>query len=114
MLEHIERLKAWQALDLPSASSGWSQNRRKIAREGGQIDARRPGEVRAAAALRDPGGARHRGRVPSPAIVDLHDRILGKLEAMPPRTSLSAAVPGIRQRHDQCQGAAVRAHRPGR
>jgi hypothetical protein len=23
MLEHIERLKAWQALDLPPASSGW-------------------------------------------------------------------------------------------
>lgn len=58
MLEHIKRLKAWQD------------------------DARRPGEVQDATALRHHGGARHRGhghpRVID-KIIDLHDRILGKL-----------------------------------
>nr|WP_264757508.1 hypothetical protein [Klebsiella pneumoniae] len=67
MLEHIERLKAWQALDLPSGIERLVHQNRllKIAREGGQMTPA-DGEVRAAAALRDHGGARHRGMAPSP------------------------------------------------
>ncbi|HFK7527745.1 TPA: hypothetical protein ACGZVU_005056, partial [Escherichia coli] len=39
MLEHIERLKAWQALDLPSGIERLVHQNRllKIAREGGQM-----------------------------------------------------------------------------
>lgn len=39
MLEHIERLKAWQALDLPTGIERLVHQNRllKIAREGGQM-----------------------------------------------------------------------------
>ena len=39
MLEHIERLKAWQALDLPAGieRSVYQNRLLKIAREGGQM-----------------------------------------------------------------------------
>jgi TnpA family transposase len=61
MLEHIERLKAWHALDLPvGIERQIHQNRLlKIAREGGQMT-RRPGQVRVAAALRHTGSFGHR------------------------------------------------------
>jgi hypothetical protein len=82
MLEHIERLKAWQALDLPSGIERLVHQNRllKIAREGGQM---RPADLarfepqrRCAtlAALAIEGMA-----TVTDEIIDLHDRILGKL-----------------------------------
>ena len=82
MLEHIERLKAWQALDLPaSIEHAVHQNRLlKIAREGGQMRAfdlakfepqRRYATL---AALAIEGMA-----TVIDEIIDLHDRIIGKL-----------------------------------
>jgi hypothetical protein len=112
MLEHIERLKAWQALDLPSGIERLVHQNRllKIAREGGQMT---PADLAKfePAALRHPGGARHRGHGhrhrrnhrPRPHPGQAVQRR---------QEQASAAVPGIRQ-GDQCQGAAVRAHRPG-
>ncbi|VCV86108.1 Putative transposase (identified by ISEscan HMM) [Escherichia coli] len=53
MLEHIERLKAWQALDLPTGIERLVHQNRllKIAREGGQMTPA-DGQIRAATALR--------------------------------------------------------------
>jgi hypothetical protein len=81
MLEHIERLKAWQALDLPSGIERLvHQNRPQDRPRGWPDDARRPGQVRAAAALRHAGGAAIEGMATvTDEIIDLHDRILGKL-----------------------------------
>ncbi|EJJ2134145.1 Tn3-like element TnAs3 family transposase, partial [Salmonella enterica] len=77
MLEHIERLKAWQALDLPTGIERLVHQNRllKIAREGGQMTPadlakfepqRRYATLVALATVTD-------------EIIDLHDRILGKL-----------------------------------
>ena len=82
MLEHIERLKAWQALDLPSGiERSVHQNRLlKIAREGGQMTptdlAKFEPQRRYATlvALAIEGMA-----TVTDEIIDLHDRILGKL-----------------------------------
>jgi TnpA family transposase len=82
MLEHIERLKAWQALDLPSGiERSVHQNRLlKIAREGGQMTpadlARFEVQRRYATlvALAIEGMA-----TVTDEIIDLHDRIIGKL-----------------------------------
>ncbi|PKQ71139.1 Tn3 family transposase [Aeromonas sobria] len=82
MLEHIERLKAWQALDLPSGIERLvHQNRQlKIAREGGQMTpadlAKFEPQRRYATlvALAIEGMA-----TVTDEIIDLHDRILGKL-----------------------------------
>ena len=82
MLEHIERLKAWQALDLPSGiERAVHQNRLlKIAREGGQMTpadlAKFEPQRRYATlvALAIEGMA-----TVTDEIIDLHDRILGKL-----------------------------------
>ena len=82
MLEHIERLKAWQALDLPSGiERSVHQNRLlKIAREGGQMTpadlAKFEPQRRYATlvALTIEGMA-----TVTDEIIDLHDRILGKL-----------------------------------
>ena len=82
MLEHIERLKAWQALDLPvGIEHAVHQNRLlKIAREGGQMRAfdlakfepqRRYATL---VALAIEGMA-----TVTDEIIDLHDRIIGKL-----------------------------------
>ena len=82
MLEHIERLKAWQALDLPAGiEHAVHQNRLlKIAREGGQMRAfdlakfepqRRYATL---VALVIEGTA-----TVIDEIIDLHDRIIGKL-----------------------------------
>ena len=82
MLEHIERLKAWQALDLPAGiEHAVHQNRLlKIAREGGQMRAfdlakfelqRRYATL---VALAIEGTA-----TVIDEIIDLHDRIIGKL-----------------------------------
>ena len=82
MLEHIERLKAWQALDLPTGiEHAVHQNRLlKIAREGGQMRAfdlakfepqRRYATL---VALAIEGTA-----TVIDEIIDLHDRIIGKL-----------------------------------
>ena len=82
MLEHIERLKAWQALDLPvGIEHAVHQNRLlKIAREGGQMRAfdlakfepqRRYATL---VALAIEGMA-----TVIDEIIDLHDRIIGKL-----------------------------------
>jgi TnpA family transposase len=82
MLEHIERLEAWQALDLPNGIE-WSahQNRLlKIAREGGQMTpadlAKFEPQRRYATlvALAIEGMA-----TVTDEIIDLHDRIIGKL-----------------------------------
>ncbi|WP_458259588.1 MULTISPECIES: DUF4158 domain-containing protein [Enterobacter cloacae complex] len=113
MLEHIERLKAWQALDLPSGIERLVHQNRllKIAREGGQMTpadlAKFEPQRRYATlvALAIEGMA-----TVTDEIIDLHDRIRASC-SMPPRTSISSSS-GIRQ-GDQCQGAAVRAHRPG-
>ena len=82
MLEHIERLKAWQALDLPvGIERQVHQNRLlKIAREGGQMTpadlAKFEPQRRYATlvALAIEGMA-----TVTDEIIDLHDRILGKL-----------------------------------
>jgi len=82
MLEHIERLKAWQALDLPPGIERLVHQNRllKIAREGGQMTpadlARFEPQRRYATlvALAVEGMA-----TVTDEIIDLHDRILGKL-----------------------------------
>ncbi|MBA2658069.1 MAG: Tn3 family transposase [Nitrosospira sp.] len=82
MLEHIERLKAWQALDLPvGIERQVHQNRLlKIAREGGQMTpadlAKFEPQRRYATlvALAIEGMA-----TVTDEIIDLHDRIIGKL-----------------------------------
>ncbi|MBK1736114.1 Tn3 family transposase, partial [Halorhodospira abdelmalekii] len=82
MLEHIERLKAWQALDLPSGIDRLVHQNRllKIAREGGQMS---PADLAkfelqrryaTLVALAIEGMA-----TVTDEIIDLHDRILGKL-----------------------------------
>ena len=82
MLEHIERLKVWQALDLPHRiEQQIHQNRLlKIAREGGQMTpadlAKLEGQRRYATlvAMAIEGTA-----TVTDEIIDLHDRIFGKL-----------------------------------
>ena len=82
MLEHIERLKAWQALDLPAGIERLVHQNRllKIAREGGQMTpadlAKFEPQRRYATlvALAVEGTA-----TVTDEIIDLHDRILGKL-----------------------------------
>ena len=82
MLEHIERLKAWQALDLPTGIERLVHQNRllKIAREGGQMTpadlAKFESQRRYATlvALAIEGMA-----TVTDEIIDLHDRILGKL-----------------------------------
>lgn len=82
ILEHIERLKAWQALDLPSGIERLVHQNRllKIAREGGQMTpadlAKFESQRRYATlvALAVEGMA-----TVTDEIIDLHDRILGKL-----------------------------------
>ena len=82
MLEHIERLKAWQALDLPQGIERLVHQNRllKIAREGGQMTpadlARFEVQRRYATlvALAIDGMA-----TVTDEIIDLHDRIIGKL-----------------------------------
>ena len=82
MLEHIERLKAWQALDLPAGIERLVHQNRllKIAREGGQMTpadlAKFEPQRRYATlvALVIEGMA-----TVTDEIIDLHDRILGKL-----------------------------------
>ncbi|RMR63868.1 Transposase, Tn3 family, partial [Pseudomonas savastanoi pv. fraxini] len=82
MLEHIERLKAWQALDLPAGIELLVHQNRllKIAREGGQMT---PADLSkfelqrryaTLVALAIEGMA-----TVTDEIIDLHDRILGKL-----------------------------------
>ena len=82
MLEHIERLKAWQALDLPSGIERLVHQNRllKIAREGGQMtpadlakfEAQRRYATLVALAIEGMATV-------TDEIIDLHDRILGKL-----------------------------------
>ncbi|MGS3389430.1 DUF4158 domain-containing protein [Citrobacter portucalensis] len=82
MLEHIERLKAWQALDLPAGIERQVHQNRllKIAREGGQMT---PADLAKFEPQR-----RHATLVAlaiegmatvTDEIIDLHDRIIGKL-----------------------------------
>ncbi len=114
MLEHIERLKAWQALDLPSGvERSVHQNRLlKIAREGGQMtpadlakfEAQRRYATLVALAIEGMATV-------TDEIIDCTTRILGQA-VQRRQEQASAAVSGIRQ-GDQRQGAAVRAHRPG-
>ena len=82
MLEHIERLKAWQALDLPSGiERAVHQNRLlKIAREGGQMtpaDLAKFEPQRRYATLVTV--AIEGMATVTDEIIDLHDRIIGKL-----------------------------------
>ena len=82
MLEHIERLKAWQALDLPTGIERLIHQNRllKIAREGGQMTPadlakfEPPRRYATLVALAIEGMA-----TVTDEIIDLHDRILGKL-----------------------------------
>ncbi|HEE0080036.1 TPA: Tn3 family transposase, partial [Citrobacter freundii] len=82
MLEHIERLKSWQALDLPAGIERQVHQNRllKIAREGGQMT---PADLAKFESQR-----RHATLVAlaiegmatvTDEIIDLHDRIIGKL-----------------------------------
>ncbi len=113
MLEHIERLKAWQALDLPSGIERLVHQNRllKIAREGGQMTpadlAKFEPQRRYATWWRSPS----RAWPPSPTKSSTCMTASGQAVQCR-QEQASAAVPGIRQ-GDQCQGAAVRAHRPG-
>ena len=82
MLEHIERLKAWQALDLPPGIERLVHQNRllKIAREGGQMtpaDLAKFEEQRRYATLVTV--AIEGMATVTDEIIDLHDRILGKL-----------------------------------
>ena len=82
MLEHIERLKAWQALDLPEGIERQVHQNRllKIAREGGQMtpadlakfEAQRRYATLVALAIEGMATV-------IDEIIDLHDRIIGKL-----------------------------------
>ncbi len=82
MLEHIERLKAWQALDLPAGIERQVHQNRllKIAREGGQMTPADPAKFESQrrhatlVALAIEGMA-----TVTDEIIDLHDRIIGKL-----------------------------------
>ncbi|WP_410261048.1 Tn3 family transposase [Klebsiella pneumoniae] len=112
MLEHIERLKAWQALDLPTGIERLVHQNRllKIAREGGQMtpaDAKFEPQRRYATlvALATEGMA-----TVTDEIIDLHDRIRVSCLTLP-RISISSSS-GVRQGH-QRQGTSVRAHRSG-
>lgn len=113
MLEHIERLKAWQALDLPSGIERLVHQNRllKIAREGGQMTpadlAKFEPQRRYATWWRSPS----RAWPPSPTKSSTCMTASGQAVQCR-QEQASAAVPCIRQ-GDQCQGAAVRAHRPG-
>ena len=82
MLEHIERLKAWQALDLPAGIERQVHQNRllKIAREGGQMtpadlakfEVQRRYATLVALAIEGMATV-------IDEIIDLHDRIIGKL-----------------------------------
>jgi TnpA family transposase len=82
MLEHIERLKAWQALDLPAGIERQVHQNRllKIAREGGQMtpadlakfEVQRRYATLVALAIEGMATV-------TDEIIDLHDRIIGKL-----------------------------------
>ncbi|EPK2501949.1 TPA: Tn3 family transposase, partial [Klebsiella quasipneumoniae subsp. quasipneumoniae] len=82
MLEHIERLKAWQALDLPAGIERQVHQNRllKIAREGGQMtpadlvkfESQRRYATLVALAIEGMATV-------TDEIIDLHDRIIGKL-----------------------------------
>jgi hypothetical protein len=82
MLEHIDRLRMWRALDLPSGMERQIHQNRllKIAREGGQMTSAElmkfEGERRYATlvALAVEGTA-----TVTDEVIDLHDRIVGKL-----------------------------------
>lgn len=82
MLEHIERLKAWQTLDLPIGIERLVHQNRllKIAREGGQMtpaDLAKFEPQRRYATL--VAVATESTATVTDEIIDLHDRILGKL-----------------------------------
>ena len=114
MLEHIERLKAWQALDLPTGIERLVHQNRllKIAREGGQMTpadlAKFEPQRRYATlvALAIEGMATVTDEIIDPARPHPGQAVQRRQE------QASAAVPGIGQSH-QRQGAPVRAHRPG-
>ncbi len=82
MLEHIERLKSWQALDLPAGIERQVHQNRllKIAREGGQMtpadlakfEVQRRYATLVALAIEGMATV-------TDEIIDLHDRIIGKL-----------------------------------
>ena len=82
MLEHIQRLKAWQALDLPTGIGRLVHQNRllKIARQGGQMtpaDLAKSEPKRRYATL--VAVAIEGIATVTDEIIDLHDRILGKL-----------------------------------
>ena len=112
MLEHIERLKAWQALDLPPASSGLVHQNRllKIAREGGQMTPADLAKFERSGVRRLWWRSPSRAWPPSPTKSSTCTTASRANCSTPPKQA-SAAVPGIRQGH-QRQGAVVRAHRP--
>lgn len=113
MLEHIERLKAWQALDLPTGIERLVHQNRllKIAREGGQMTpadlAKFEPQRRYATlvALATEGMA-----TVTDEIIDLHDRIWVSCLTLP-RISISSS--SVRQARPStpryvCTGASVR------
>jgi hypothetical protein len=113
MLEHIERLKAWQALDLPAGIERQVHQNRllKIAREGGQMTpadlAKFEPQRRYATlvALAIEGMA-----TVTDEIIDLHDRILASCSTRP-RTSISSSsrLPARRSTtRCACMGASAR------
>lgn len=105
MLEHIERLKAWQTLDLPAGIERLVHQNRllKIAREGGQMTpadlAKFEPQRRYATlvALAIEGTA-----TVTDEIIDLHDRIIGSCSTRP-RTSISSSFrPAARRSMTRC------------
>ncbi|GHL00440.1 hypothetical protein ECZU20_51890 [Escherichia coli] len=112
MLEHIERLKAWQALDLPTGIERLVHQNRllKIAREGGQMTPA-DRQIRAATALRHSVALATEGMATvTDEIIDLHDRIRVSCLTLP-RISISSS--SVRQARPStpryvCTGASVR------
>ena len=93
MLEHIERLKAWQALDLPSGiERSVHQNRLlKIAREGGQMTPADRPSSRRSAATRPWWRSPSRAWPPSPTKSSTCMTASWASCSMPPRTSISSS-----------------------
>ena len=106
MLEHIERLKAWQALDLPTGIERLVHQNRllKIAREGGQMtpaDLAKFEPQRRYATLVTV--AIEGMATVTDEIIDLHDRILGKLFNAAKRHRAKPSTPRC-----ACTGASAR------
>ncbi len=114
MLEHIERLKVWQALESAGRhrAAGSPEPPAQDRPRGRADDARRPGQVRADSPLCHPGGTGHRRHGHRDRRNDRPARPHHGQAVQRGEEQTSAAVPGFGQGH-QRQGAPVWANRPG-